>query len=325
MFSVSLSAFNRAAVLLAAILFMSAVWGLGHIPDANLQMIVFTSLVSALLADIGPFGSRLRQAVILACYSAAAQFIFSVSGKLPFLQVIVFVMFAYFTFLTLPDRRAGCIVLLTGCLGISAPPGFLPAAGRSIDILTAIPVIMVVTALGNAGRQENGETNLAPIPYSPYQAMVFSAKLGIAMSISGILQLTQGIWIMMTLLFINMSKTSDSSGEKLAWQRVFAVPAGILIGGLLLGTFFRIDHRFIWLLPLVAATGFFILYSGNFFLFSIIFMITLTVFSDWQTGAGHRFNFWENFFPRTTATWIGAMIELLSGYPGKYNQGDASR
>ena len=120
-----------------------------------------------------------------------------------------------------------------------------------------------------------------------------------------------------------MSKTSDSPGEKLAWQRIWAVPAGIIIGGFLLGTFYQIDYRFIWLLPFIGATGFFILYnSGNFFLFSIIFMITLTFFADWLTGDGNRFNFWNNFFARTAATWIGAVIELLAGYSRKYEKGE---
>ena len=320
----SFSALNRTAVLLSAILLMATVWGIGRIPEANLLMIVFSCLVSAQLADVRSFSSRLRTTALLACYSAAAQFIFSFSGELPFLQTIICTAFAYFTFSTLPDCRAGCIVLLTGYLGTSASPEFLPAVSRSIDIFAGIPVIMAVTTIGNAGEKKENPVSIAPC--SPYHALILSAELGIGTAIAKITEMDQGTWIMMTILFINMSITSDSSGEKLAWQRIFAVPAGIITGGFLLSTFYRIDYRFIWLLPFIGASGFFILYNyGNFFLFSIIFMISLTFFADWLAGTCHKFNLWENFFSRTTATWIGAAIELAAGYSGKYEKGKPLR
>ena len=117
---------------------------------------------------------------------------------------------------------------------------------------------------------------------------------------------------MLTTLFIRMSETPGSSGEKLAFQRIFAIPLGIIIGGFLLGTFYRIDYRFIWLLPFVGATGFFILYNyGNFFVFSIFFIITLTLFSDWQAGSAHPFHFWDNLLFRGLATFLGALPELF--------------
>ena len=315
------SALKRTAILLSAILLMAMAWGIGRMPGAGLVPIVFTGLVSALLADVKSFRVRLKKAAVLACYSAAAQFLFAVSGELPFYQLLISAAFAYFVFSTLPDCRAGCIVLLTGFLGSSAAPGFLPAVSRSIDILTGVIVVMAVTTPGAAGIKE--ENHPSPALCSPYQALVLSAEIGIGYAVSKILQLQQGTWIMLTILFINMSKTSDSPGEKLAWQRIWAVPAGIVIGGFLLGTFYQIDYRFIWLLPFIGTIGFFILYnSGNFFLFSIIFMITLTFFADWLTGDGNRFNFWNNFFARTAATWIGAVIELLAGYSRKYEKGE---
>ena len=309
---ISFLAFNRSVILLAAVLFMAAFWGIGRIPDANLQMVVFTCLTSALLADLKSFSERLKTAFLWACYSAAVQFLFSVTKTLPLMQMIFAAILSFFTFATISDYRAGCIVMLTACLAISAPPGFLPAFGRSIDIFIGLIIIMTVTALGNAGQTPGGDTAFRPVRYSPYQALILSAKLGIGMAVSELLRLQQGVWIMMTILFINMSQTPNSSLKSLAWKRIFAVPAGIITGGFLLCTLYRIDYRLIWLLPIIGASGFFILYNyGDLFLFSIIFMITLTLFADWMAGTYQRFQFWDSFFLRSTATLFGALLELL--------------
>lgn len=312
----SVSAINRSEILLSAVVFMAAVWGIVHIPGANLQMIVFTCLLSGLLAGSGTFGDRLKKAFLCACYGAVIQFIFSVSGNLPFLQIILSALLSYFTFLTLNDFHAGCIVLLTGFLSFSAPPGFLPAISRSIDYFAGVIIIMAVTSLAGRGPEEEK----LPPPHSkgcsPQQAMTLGAEIAVGTAIAQLLQLPQGTWIVLTILFINMSKPSVSPSPKLAWQRIFAVPLGIFMAGLLLGAFFRIDYRLIWILPFIGATAFFVLYgSGNFFLFSILFMITLTIFADWLMGPDQKFNFRDILFFRSTATLIGALLELFLNTP----------
>ena len=171
---------------------------------------------------------------------------------------------------------------------------------------------MLVTTLGNIASGPVSGAAFRPIRYTAFHALILSAKLGIGTSIAEIVPLQQGKWIMLTTLFINMSKAPDAPGAPLAFKRIFAVPAGIIISGLLLGTFYRIDARFIWLLPFIGASGFFVLYNyGNFFLFSIIFMVTLTLFADWMAGAYHRFQFWDSFFSRSTATLLGALLEMF--------------
>jgi len=308
----SFSAFNRTVILLSSVLIMAALWGADRIPGANLQMIVFSALVSGLLAEVTSLSSRLNTAALLVCYASSAQFLISITAPIPFLQITVSTLFAYFTFLTLPDLRAGCVVMLTGYLGLSAPPGFLPAIGRSIDLLAGIIIITAVTTLGNIPSKGQKNIHYVQRTSAARQALTLSAKLGIGALLAEILQLRQGMWVMMTLLFINMSKAPDSSGSRFAFQRIFAVPLGIIAGGFLLGTFYSIDNRFIWLLPFIGAMGFFILYNyGDFFLFSIIFMISLTCFSDWMAGTYHRFNFWESFFSRSIATLLGGLLELL--------------
>jgi hypothetical protein len=308
----SVSAIDRAAVLLLAVVLIALGWGVFRLPAENLLVVTFTSLSSALLVDVRPFRSRLKRTLLWGCYAGAAQFLTAVSAPLPLLRLLVTTLFAYFTFLTLADRRAGCIVMLTGYLGFFAPPGFLPALGRWIDLFIGAAVILIVTALGNRGSAKAPDPPAPFPPYSRKQALILAAELGTGTFITEIFQLHQGPWIMMTMLFINMCKTPGVSEKKLALQRILAVPAGIMIGGFLLGIFYRIDQHLIWLLPFIGAAGFFVLYDeGNFFFFSIIFMITMTLFADFQAGPWHKFHFWGSFFSRSLATLLGALPELF--------------
>ena len=309
---VSISAVNRTAILLTAMVLMAALWGLGRIPEANLLMVVFTFLSSAVLCDIESFDERLRMALVMACFASAAQFLISVSDRFPFLQAVMIMGLTYFSFVILPDFRFGCIVMITGCQAFSAPHGFVAAAGRCVDIFTGIFIIMAVTFCANTGSAQGKKILQLRNSYTPSQALTLALELGLGTLLFRMLDLKQGAWIMLTVLFIRMSVSPRSSGEKLAFQRILAIPLGIMLGGFLLGTFYRVDYRFIWLLPFVGAVGFFILYNyGNFFVFSIFFIITLTLFSDWLAGPVHPFHFWDNLLFRGIATFLGALPELF--------------
>ena len=305
----SVSAFNRAVVLLSAILLLAVLWGFFRIPDANLLIVVWGALSSALLAGERSFSRRSRKALLLACYAAAWQFLISVSADWPFAQIILMTAMTCFSFLTLPDHHAGCIVMIVSSLAFFAPPGFSAAAGRCADIFAALPVVLAITAFDHTKEEK---MSIPAEHYSHKQALLLAAEIGIGTFIFKVLRLTQGPWIILTVFFIRMSETPELPGRKLAWQRIFAAPAGIIAGGFLLGTFFRIDARLVYLLPFIGAASFFVFYNyGNFFLFSIIFMITLTLFADWMSGTYGRFYFWDNFLSRTVSTLLGAFLELF--------------
>ena len=243
----SFSAIKHTTILLLAMLFMAGAWSIGRLPGAKLLMVTFTFLSSVRLADIRNFRERLQLALIMASCASAAQFLLSISWQQPLLQMLLSAAFAFFVFLILPDRRDGCIVLITGYLALSARPGWFPAISRSIDIFTGIIVIMAVTYFGSAGQTEKKEVQ--PLPCSTHQALMLAAELGIGTLLFRLLQLKQGAWIMLTILFTVMSETPENSGEKLAIQRVAAVPVGIIAGGFLLETFFRMDYRLFYLIP----------------------------------------------------------------------------
>ena len=317
------SALDRTAVLLSGCLLMAALWSIVRVPDANFLMIVFTCLGAALLGDEPSFRKRVVKTLIWALYGGTVQFLISLSVGEAFFQLLIPTAAGWFTFRTLPDSRAACIVMLTGFLATFAPPGFDAAAGRCADIFAGALIILAVTAFDSSRERKT------PLPQragsSPRQALLIAAELGTGGVVSLLLQLSQGAWIMLTILFINMNKTPRDSGTKLALQRIFSVPLGIILGGLLLSTFYRIDQRFIWLLPFIGATAFYVLYSrGDFFIFSMIFMMTVTLFTDLMSGTYQRFDFWESFFSRSVATLIGALIELCFSYRGRYEKRSAS-
>lgn len=306
-----LSAFIRAVLLLSSMLFMVVLWAAGRIPGVDFPLVAFTFLSSALLVDVVPFQKRLLWALSMACGALAVQFLFSILHDLPAVQVIASAVLAYVVFLVSPDRRAGCIVLITGYLTFSAPSGWLQVLDRSAAAGIGVLVIMLITTLGNAGKCGGG-VEVTGMPYSPYQALVLAAELGLGTLLCRLFQLKQGAWIMLTILFISMSETPHSPVKRLVFQRILAVPLGIISGGFLLESFFRLDYRLFYLVPFIGAVGFFILYNyGDFFLFSIIFMLTLTLLSDWLTGPYHRFHFWDSFFSRSAATLLGALLELF--------------
>ena len=306
-----LSAFIRTILLLSSMLFMVVLWAAGHIPGVDFPLVAFTFLSSAFLVDVVPFQKRLLWALSMACGASAVQFLFSILHDLPAVQVIASAVLAYVVFLISPDHRAGCIVLITGYLTFSAPGGWLQVLDRSGAAGIGVLVIMLITSLGNAGKRGGG-VEVTGMPYSPYQALVLAAELGLGTLLCRLFQLKQGAWVMLTILFISMSETPHSPVKRLVFQRILAVPLGIIIGGFLLESFFRLDYRLFYLVPFIGAVGFFILYNyGDFFLFSIIFMLTLTLLSDLLTGPYHRFHFWDSFFSRSAATLLGALLELF--------------
>ena len=264
-----ISAFKRTAVLFSAMLMMAALWGLIRIPGANLQMIVFAFLASSLLVENRFFSARLRDAVIWACYCAAIQFLISVTCETPLLQMLLTSILAYVVFVSLPDHRTGCMVMLVGYLALFAPTGWEEAVDRSMDIFAGILIVMAVTTLWNIGL-ERREITTVSMQYTFCQAAMLAAELGVGMLIFRLLDLAQGPWVMLTVIFIRMSETPGASTAKLALQRIFAVPLGIIAGGFLLETFCRVDERFTCLIPLIGASGFFMLYeNGDFFLFTL--------------------------------------------------------
>ena len=117
---------------------------------------------------------------------------------------------------------------------------------------------------------------------------------------------------MLTLLFIVQFAYGNGGYRRASRDRIAAVPIGILMGGIFMGCLTYFDYRLIFLLIVPALLGFYLLYQKkSFFLFTIFFMMTITIYADWETGDSRRFHFNELLFWRSAATMIGAGILLL--------------
>ena len=143
-------------------------------------------------------------------------------------------------------------------------------------------------------------------PFAAESLIIFCALF-----LCKLLAMPQGIWIVLTVIFIYMIRQPGESSQSLVRQRIFSVPAGILLGGIYSGSAVAMDYRLAYLMPLIGAAGFFMLYyRHNFFSFSLFFMFAFTIYADWMSGTFRTFNFAQFLLARTLATIIGAVILL---------------
>lgn len=110
-----------------------------------------------------------------------------------------------------------------------------------------------------------------------------------------------------------MAKSPRTAIVKLSKQRLAATPLGIFLGGIYLASLCNLNYRWIYIVPLSGTLAFFVLYAKNdYFWFTVLFMFSLTVFTDWMLGTGNRFHFAEVMLFRSLATVIGGIL-LLTG------------
>ena len=300
--------FKRATALLSAALLMAVSWGFFHFPPGNMLTAAFTFLTAALTADIRDISQKVRLILLLAGYAATAQLLVGITANAPLLRILLPALFAFFTLATFPNRSGSCIVLIVGYLACFAPGGLIPALDRCGEILFGTAVVFLITTLANG--TGNAPVFSAPFPF--YFSFVLSAELLLGHLAASLLQLKQGPWVMLTILFICQAAQNGSSSESLVYQRIFSVPLGILLGGWYLSCFCYLDNRFVYLVPFIGAAGFWMLYqTGNFFFFTVFFMMAFTILADWQTGPAEYFYFKDLLFSRSFATLLGVLLVLF--------------
>ena len=303
---------KKSSALLAAMLTMAAAWSLMHLPGAGLQMVVFAFLVSAALCNTADSARRVQDCVLMVCGAAAAQFLFGITADFPLMRIILAMLFSFLILSEMPDRQMAVIVLLIGFLTLFSPPGVTAALDRSMDLVVSGGVVLLVTSLSNAFRCEAAET-AEPEPYTIRQAAVIAAELTAGFIIAQSLKHEQMAWIMLTILFIHMAENPQDSPAGLVKQRIVATPLGILAGGLYLASFSSTNYRMIYIVPFTGTLSFFMLYLKNdYFIFTFLFIFTLTLFSDWMLGCDSRFHFADIMLARSIAAAIGGVL-LLCG------------
>ena len=150
-----------------------------------------------------------------------------------------------------------------------------------------------------------------PLPLR--NAAIVTAELTAGTVIAQIIDHEQMAWIMLTILFIHLAESPQTPPADLAGKRVIATLPGIIFGGMYLSAFCSVNYRMIYIVPFSGALSFFVLYLKNdYFLFTLLFMFSVTLFADWLPGNGRGFVFTEMMFVRSLAAVIGAVL-LLCG------------
>ena len=304
---------KKSSALLAAMLTMSVAWCCFHLPGANLSMVTFAFLSASALCDISKSDLRIRRSLELIGGTVVTQIAIGALSDYPIIQLVISSILSYLILSTMPDRQTAIIVLLIAFLSLQAPPGLTAALERSIDMSVAGIAVLAVTSLCSLFAPDIPGEVYCDNPFSLRESAIMSAELAVGFIISLLLKHEQAVWIMLTILFIHMAETPRSPLPALVRMRIAATPVGILLGGLYLAGFGSLNYRASYIVPLSGTLGFFLLYLKNdYFLFTLLFMFTLTVFSDWMLGTSHRFHFTEILFVRSLATVIGGIL-LLSG------------
>lgn len=305
-------ALKKTSALLAAMLVMAISWGALHLPGASLQMVTFAFLSSSALCGIPDLKTRTLRSLQMVCGAAVIQFFIGLTGDYPATEFFVFTLITFIILRTMPDHQTSIIVLLIGCMTLPAPPEVTVSLYRCIDIAFAGIAVLAITTISNSFVSRTA-TNAPGVPYTTGESAIITIELTIGFIIFQISKHEQFVWIMLTILFVHMAQTTTVDLSKLAEERISATLLGILLGGIYLAGFCSINYRFIYIVPFTGTLGFFLLYLKNdYFLFTLLFMFSITLFSDWILGTANRFNFTEVMFIRSISTATGGVI-LLCG------------
>ncbi len=302
-------ALYRTIILLAAASIMIFCWIFLRISHGDLLQVVLSALSAVRVSALPCRSLQLRGIIGIVSGSAILQYIISVTSHLQLLNLLLPAAASWFI-LHVMSAGSAYIVLLTGFLSFTAPAGAAAGAARAVDMLLAGAAAWL--AILPAGKSN-------PLPRVPdlgaalpkRRVSIESLMIFAGLFLYKILSMKQGIWIILTIIFICMIRQPGESNIKLVRQRIFSVPLGIMLGGIYSAAVVGLDHRLAYLVPLIAASGFFMLYyRHDFFTFSLFFMFAFTVYADWVNGTLREFNFRQLLAGRSLATVTGALLLL---------------
>lgn len=302
-------ALHHTFILVSTELFMIFIWAYLQLPAANLQVVIFAFLAAVRISDISSLVLRLKRLLGMTSGCIILQYIISVTYNSYWLNII---LPALAIAVILKKMTSGSVftVLLIGVLTYSAPPGAYFAIERSADILLASLVAWCVSWAA-AIKKIAPEAEKPEYPLPPRSAFITGMCIFCATILYKLLSIPQGLWIVLTTIFIHMVQIPGEDTAHLIRQRIFSVPAGIFLGGLYSAAAVMLDYRLVYLSPLILSVGFFILYyKHDFFLFTLFFMFAFTVCADWMNGTLREFHFLQFLTARTLATIIGTAVLL---------------
>lgn len=300
---------NYAASMLAAALLMALCWSFLRLPHGNVLMTTFCFLSASVLHRIPDGWKRFRRILPMAFSAGLLQFLIGICREEKLLLAVIPAAVSAGILRYLRGKGAACSMCIVGFLAFFAPGGWQAAADRACGIALGIPIVLLASALFHS---ELPEKEGKDICFSWQESLRLGFLLGLGIWLTEALKLGQGAWIMLTMLFICQYSIGTGCYSEASLERIIGTPAGLLLGGVFLGTFAFFDYRFIYLLFPLGALGFYLLRkNGDFFLFTVFFMLTFSIYADWAAGDVHRFHFADLFMQRTAATLIGSLFMIL--------------
>ena len=300
---------HHVMALLTAALLMAFCWSFLRLPEGNLLMVAFCFLSASTLYNIPSARKRFRLLLSMAFGATSLQFLIGVFREDKILLVLLPALAAAAILRFLPGKAGACSMCIACYLAFFAPGGLLPAIDRAFGILLGVPMILFATWVFHSHAPEKRAF------YDSFDAadsLLMAFLLGVGTWLSKALKMGQGPWIMLTILFICQFCCGTNRYAKASVDRTFAVPLGLLLGGLFLGCLAFFNYRFIYLLFPFGAFSFYQLNrNGDFFRFTVFFMMAFSIYADWSTGDIRRFHFAELLVQRSIATLIGSVFMIL--------------
>ena len=111
-----------------------------------------------------------------------------------------------------------------------------------------------------------------------------------------------------------MATARDSDLRSYASKRLFGTVLGMYAGMLFLSVLTFFDYRMIYLIPFLACFGFFLNFlTGNYMLYSLFFMMSFCLYSDFAAGSSVRFHLLQLTMSRILCTSAGILLTLIAG------------
>lgn len=301
-------AWHSVMAMLTAALLMSFCWSFLRLPEANLLMVTFCFLSALILYPVTDGWKRFRLLLPMAFCAVTLQFLIGICREEKLLLVILPSLTAAMILRFLPGRASACAMCIIGYLAFFAPGSWLAAADRACGIAVGIPLVLFATAWFHS--RLPGKSGAAD-RFSLSESLQLGFLLAFGTWLTEALNLAQGAWIMLTVLFICQFCCTGGRYAEASLDRILAAPLGLLLGGLYLGCLVFFDYRFIYLLFPFGAFSFYLLRrNGDFGGFTVLFMMAFSIYADWSTGDIHRFHFADMLFQRTVATLIGSVLMM---------------
>ncbi len=303
---------NHALSLTAAGCIAAFFWIFFRLPHSNLMIVTGAFLLTSLLYDIASWENRLRVTVKALFNAGMLQFLLGVCHPEKFMEILIPCTYVFFMLSMIRSKSTSSVALLIGTIGLAAPPGFYPSATRLLDLSLTGAAVMIATSIVSVIHYQNQWELELPGAYTKIQALRIAIIYGIGIYLIRALHFPQGLWIVFCMAMIYCGINAGRDAFEVAKARIFSTPLGLIFCYLYLACFAYFDYRMTYLIPLIGGFGFFLLfYIRSYFAFTVVFLMTFSIYVDIATGDGKAVHFMQLLCSRTLASIIGIFLLML--------------